>query len=198
MRNKRVMPCFRVCLVLLPALLPALAVSCIVASAPVFGQTCPTEGPAIDNAKSHKLFLYFPTVADATFPSWAPNVSPAQPFDVAALDPSIGTTAQLIDEIRKVAVDDYCEFNVQVLATTTNPATMISPPARRATVAVGSDVNGSASGGSWGLSQEVDIGDNIDIDFARVWAGTYTVCEGGTGPTGPPGTCSMTGGAYRV
>jgi hypothetical protein len=156
-------------------------------------QTCPTEDPAIDNAKSHKLFFYFPTVADATFPSYPSaetNVSPVQPFDVAGLDPSIGTTAALIDEIKKVGVDDYCEFNVQVLATTTNPATMVHPPARRATVAVGSDV--SSDGQTWGQAQEVDIGDNIDIDFARVWAGTYTVCEGGTGPTGPGG-CSMTG-----
>jgi hypothetical protein len=159
----------------------------------LLAQTCPTEDPAIDNAKSHKLFLYFPTAADATFPNFGgrPNVSPAQPFDVAALDPSIGTTAQLIDEIKTVAVDDYCEFNVQVL-TTTNPATMVNPPARRATVAVGSDVNGTAPLVSWGTSQEIDTGDGIDIDFARVWAGTYTVCEGGLGPTGGTG-CSMTG-----
>jgi hypothetical protein len=166
----------------------------VLASAPTLAQTCPTEDPAIDNAKSHKLFLYFPTAADATFPNFGgrPNVSPAQPFDVAALDPSIGTTAQLIDEIQTVAVDDYCEFNVQVLATTTNPATMVNPPPRRATVAVGSDVNGTAPLVSWGTSQEIDTGDGIDIDFARVWAGTYRVCEGGLGPTGGTG-CSMTG-----
>ena len=174
----------------------ALAACCILASVPVFGQTCPTEDPAIDNAKSHKLFLYFPTAANATFPNFGsnPNVSPAQPFDVAALAPSIGTTAQLIDEIRKVVVDDYCEFNVQVLTTTTNPATMPNPPARRATVAVGSDVDSSPNQ-RWGTSQEIDTGDAIDIDFARVWAGTYTVCEGGRGPNFPPepGMCSMTG-----
>jgi hypothetical protein len=81
--------------------------------------------------------------------------------------------------------DDYCEFNVQVLSTTTNPATLPSPPARRVTVAVGSD----NPTGAWGQAQEVDTGDSIDIDFARVWAGTYTSCEGGTGT---PGACSMT------
>jgi len=157
----------------------------------------PCRDPAIDNAKSHKLFFYFPTAADATFPNYGANVSPAQPFDVGGLDPTIGTTAELINEIAQVAIDDYCEFNVQVLPTTTNPATIISPPARRATVAIGSDVNGTSSGGTWGMAQEVDIGDQIDIDFARVWAGTYTVCEGGTGPppTCTPGGsgCSMTG-----
>jgi hypothetical protein len=164
----------------------------MLASTGALAQTCPTEDPAIDNAKSHKLFFYFPATADSTFPNYAPNVSPAQAFDVTTLDPSIGTTAQLIDEIKKIGVDDYCEFNVQVLTTTTNPATIINPPARRATIAIGSDVNGSAAGGVWGQAQEVDTGDQIDVDFARVWAGTYTVCEGGTGPTGAPG-CSMTG-----
>jgi hypothetical protein len=160
---------------------------------PALAQTCPTEDPAIDNAKSNKLFLYFPTVADSTFPNYDTLVSPAQPFDVAALSPGIGTTAQLIDEIHGIVVDDYCEFNVQVQATTTNPATLPSPPPRRSTVAIGSDVNGSSSGGAWGEAQEVDTGDTIAIDFARVWAGTYTVCEGGNGPSATAGGCSSTG-----
>jgi hypothetical protein len=154
-----------------------------------FAQTCPTEDPNIDNAKSNKLFLYFPTAADATFPNFGANVSPAQPFDATGLNSSIGTTAQVIDAIHTVVVDDYCEFNVQVLATTTNPATMANPPARRSTVAVGSDSNGTA----WGQAQEVDIGDAISVDFARVWAGTYKTCEGGVGPTVLTGGCSMTG-----
>jgi len=148
-------------------------------------QTCPLSYGTTDAAKSHKLFLYFPTADDATFPSYGTNVSPARAFDVANLNNTIGTTAQLIDRIRAVVVDDYCEFNVQVLGTTTNPATLAMPPARRVTVAIGSDVTGA-----WGLAQEVDIGDAIDIDFARVWAGTYTTCEGGTGT---PGNCSPAG-----
>jgi len=173
--------------------LPLMALAAVLLFSPsAFGQTCPTEDPAIDTAKSNKLFLYFPTASDSTFPDYGPLVSPAQPFDVAALDSSIGTTAQLIDEIHKVVVDDYCEFNVQVLATTTNPALMSSPPPRRSTVAIGSDVNGDSSGATWGQAQEVDTGDQIAIDFARVWAGTYTVCEGGTGPSGSGG-CSSTG-----
>jgi hypothetical protein len=157
-------------------------------SQPAFAQTCPTEDPNIDNAKSNKLFLYFPTTADAAFPSYSAGVSPAQPFDAAALSAGIGTTAQLSDAIHTVVADNYCEFNVQVLATTTNPATLASPPPRRTTVAIGSD-----SSGGWGLAQEVDIGDVIAVDFARVWAGTYVTCEGGVGPTVLTGGCSMTG-----
>src|SRR6266542_2953679 len=146
--------------------------------------TCPLSYGSTDAAKSHKLFLYFPTAADATFPNYATGVSPAAAFDVASLSAGIGTTAALRDRIYDVVVDDYCEFNVQVLSTTTNPATMASPPARRVTVAVGSD-----NTGAWGQAQEVDIGDGIDIDFARVWAGTYTTCEGSI----MPNTCTMTG-----
>jgi PEP-CTERM motif-containing protein len=167
-----------------------LVVCCALANAPAFAQTCPTADPAIDDAKSHKLFLYFPTASDSTFPAFPsldPLFSPAQPFDVAALSPGIGTTTELIEEIHTVVVDDYCEFNVQVLATTTNPNTMPMPPARRVTVAIGSDKNDSA----WGLAPPtVDTNDMRDVDFARVWAGTYTVCEGGTGM---PNMCSMTG-----
>ncbi len=107
----------------------ALIVGCIFASLSAYGQTCPTEDPAIANAKSQKLFLYFPTGDDATFPNYGTNVSPAKAFDVAALTSGIGTTADLIDTIRKVVVDDYCEFNVQVLTTTTNPAHYAEPAA---------------------------------------------------------------------
>ncbi len=149
-------------------------------------QTCPLSYGSTDAAKSHKLYLYFPTADDATFPNYDTSVSPARTFDVAALSGGIGTTAQLRDQIHAVVVDDYCEFNVQVLSTTTSPATLPTPPARRVTVAIGSDSNDD----TWGEAQEVDIGDNIDVDFARVWAGTYTTCEGGTGT---PGVCSTTG-----
>ncbi len=152
----------------------------------MYAQTCPLSYGTTDNAKSHKLYLYFPTANDATFPNYDTNVSPARAFNVASLSPGIGTTAQLINQIFAVVVDDYCEFNVQVLSTTTNPATLPSPPARRVTVAVGSDSNDS----TWGEAQEVDTGDAIDIDFARVWAGSYTSCEGGSGT---PGICSSTG-----
>ena len=130
-------------------------------------------------SKSHKLFLYFPTASDSTFPNYGPGVSPAKPFDVADLDPSIGTTAALRDRIFDVVTDDYCEFNVQVQQTTTNPERCSSPPARRMTVAVGSDP--TAPGAS---AQEVDLGDKVNVDFARAWAGTYVNCEGGDGGAG--------------
>ena len=51
------------------------------------------------------------------------------------------------------------------------------------TVAVGSDSNGA-----WGVAPG-DVGNNVKIDFARVWGGTYVNCEGGDGM----GNCSMTG-----
>ncbi len=163
------------------------AVACMaVGSQPALSApTCPISDGMTDAAKSNKLFVYFPTVADATFPAYATAVSPAKPFDVAGLNPAIGTTAALRNRIYDVVADDYCEFNVQALSTTTNPATLPSPPARRTTVAVGSDTPPS---GAWGRARDVDIGDAVDVDFARVWAGSYTTCEGAT-PLG----CTMTG-----
>ena len=158
---------------------------------PFFGvvlcaQTCPPSYGTTESAKSHKLYLYFPAADDNTFPNYGANVSPAKAFNVADLNSAIGTTSALIDRIHSIVVDDYCELNVQVIATTSNPATLPSPPARRTTVAVGSDAD---PGGAWGLAQEVDIGDAIDIDFARVWGGTYLTCEGAT----PTGGCTTTG-----
>lgn len=148
--------------------------------------TCPLSYGSTDSAKSHKLYLYFPTAADNTFPNYAAGVSPAEAFDVADLDPIIGTTDQLRDRIFDVVVDDFCEFNIQVLQTLTNPSSLPAPPARRSTVAVGTDSNGA-----WGRAQSVDIGDNVNVDFARVWAGTFTTCEGAA--PGGGGGCSMMG-----
>src|ERR1700750_1127732 len=89
---------------------------------------CPLD-PVTNAAKSHKLFLYFPLVDDPTFPNYSPGVSPAQTFDVGDLHPGIGTTNQLRNRIYDVVTDDYCEFNVDVEQTTTNPEAMASPPA---------------------------------------------------------------------
>jgi hypothetical protein len=153
---------------------------------------CPLSYGMTDAAKSHKLFLYFPTAADATFPAYGANVSPAARFDVADLSAGIGTTAALRNRIYDVVADDYCEFNVQVLSTITNPATLASPPARRVTVAVGSDNNSTATNSFWGLARDTDTGDAVDVDFARVWGGTYTTCEG-SAPGGGCTTGSLTG-----
>jgi hypothetical protein len=159
----------------------------VMAAAAIGAPTCPLSYGSTDAAKSNKLYLYFPAASDNTFPNYTSGASPAAPFDVADLDPAIGTTAQLRDRIFDVVSDDYCEFNVQVLSTTVNPATIPGAPLRRVTVAVGSD----NPNGAWGQAQEVDIGDAIDTDFARVWAGTYVTCEGAA--PGGAGGCSMTG-----
>lgn len=188
---------YRVIVAVLTFVLNALTLA-----TPAGAQTCPTEDPGINTAKNNYLYLYFPTAADATFPAYATagaltSASPVAAFDVSALTTGIGTTAQLIDAIQSVVADDYCEFNVQVLATTTNPATLSSPPAQRVTVGIGDDVNGPDSLGNyaWGQAQEVDIGNTIAVDFARVWAGTYTACDGGAGPPsgGPCTTGALTG-----
>ncbi len=167
----------------------AAAAAVLAASAAYAAPTCPLSYGSTDSAKSNKFYLYFPTADDATFPAYTANASPARAFDVAGLDPGIGTTAALRDRIYDVVADDYCEFNVQVLQTTTNPATLAMPPARRVTLAVGSD----DPGGGWGQAQEVDIGDTINIDFARVWAGRYVTCEGGNLMGGCSATGALTG-----
>jgi hypothetical protein len=121
----------------------ALLMGAGTASDSVWAQTCPTEDPAINAAKNNYLYLYFPTAADSTFPSYDTNVSPVAAFDVSALTSGIGTTAQLINAIQTVVADDYCEFNVQVLTTTANPSTLPSPPPQRVTVGIGDDSNGT-------------------------------------------------------
>jgi len=168
----------------------ALLVGLAVLSPVAWAQTCPLEDPAINAAKNNYLYLYFPTTADSSFPSYSAGVSPVAAFDVSSLTSGIGTTAQLINAIGNVVSDDYCEFNVQVKTTTTNPALLPSPPPQRVTVGIGAD-----SSSAWGLAQEGDTGNTIAIDFARVWAGTYTTCEGGAGPPdgGPCTSGALTG-----
>ena len=149
---------------------------------------CPIEDPGIEAAKSHKLYLYFPTADDAGYPNFVTGSTPADHFDVAQLSSGIGTTAQLRDAIHDIVTDDYCEFNVQVLETTTNPDTLPSPPALRHTVAIGSDVSGGF--GTWGYTQSLA---NPDVNYARVWAGAYVGCEGGNGAGGCSAEGSLTG-----
>jgi hypothetical protein len=178
----------RPCRVLATLLAFAAVTACmaVTSQTALAAPTCPLN-PTTNAKKSNKLFAYFPTAADPSFPAYAGGVSPAAKFDVADLDPAIGTTAALRDRIHDVIVDDYCELNVQALKTTTNPATLAPPPARRLTVAIGSD-----STGAWGQADGVDTGDLGAIGFARVWAGTYMTCPGalpggggGCGPLGP-------------
>lgn len=110
----------------------AVATLALMTSAAWSAPSCPLSYGTTDATKSHKLFLYFPTADDASFPSYTTNASPARVFDVAALDPAIGTTAALRDRIHDVVTDDYCEFNVQVLSTTTKAMLMWTPPGLQA------------------------------------------------------------------
>ena len=148
-----------------------------------FGQ-CPPG--ASFSAKTNRLFLYFPTTTDATFGdvefgagsgNSLVTTRPLNPFNVSDLDASIGTTAQLRDRIFQVVTEDYCEFNVEVIQTTTNP----SPAGTNwHVVGVGSDFDSDANN-LFGLAQDVDI-NNVDRqDFARVWARSFREQYGATG-----------------
>ena len=135
--------------------------------------TCYQNYGAIDAMKPNKLFLYYPTANDATFPAYATNVSPARTFAIGSLPGApAGTTAQLRDRIFDVVATDYCEFNVQVLPpTTTNPDSLAIPPARRNMVAIGADTDPSL----YGIAEAVDTGDADVVDHARVFGGSYGV-----------------------
>src|SRR5882724_5339341 len=78
--------------------------------------------------KPNKLYLYFPTVSDPTYPEFGtpfgtPPTSPAHAFNVADLTSYTGTAAALRGGVYDVVADDYCEFNVQVIQTTAVPPT---------------------------------------------------------------------------
>ena len=150
---------------------------------------CYVSYGATENAKRNKLYLYFPTATDATFPDFDPDGSVdtrlTGDFDVADLDSAIGTTAQLRDAITNVVIADYCEFNVQVIQTTTNIDNAASPPDRRVNVAIGSDSFSLFGGTLFGDSEPSpsdplapDVGNARLIDHARVWAGSYRTVAG--------------------
>jgi hypothetical protein len=149
---------------------------------------CPISYGSSDNAKPNKLYLYFPSADDSTFPSYTTLASPARKFDITQLASFTGTAANLMNRIRDVVTDDYCEFNVQVINSTSTPPTT---SARRVTVAIGTDSNVQGPGCDpsnpgatcylWGQAQEVDLNDTVAADFARVWAGTYQARAGGAG-----------------
>lgn len=104
--------------------------------------TCPISYGAADDAKPNKLYLYFPSVADAAFPEFGFGslvTSPAAAFDTSALSSYTGTPDALRSAVTDVVKDDYCEFNVQVRQTTTAPPATFP---RRNTVAIGTDSAG--------------------------------------------------------
>src|SRR5207237_8358086 len=124
--------------------------------------SCPISYGSADDAKPHKLYLYFPTADDSTYPEFG-GTSPLHRFDAAELPSYTGTTADLRDGVTNVVIDTYCEFNVQVRKTTTAPPATF---ARRNTVAIGTDANGPCGGETGGLAQAVDVGDPTIADFA--------------------------------
>jgi hypothetical protein len=152
--------------------------------------SCPVEDPAIRTAARNKLYLYFPTADDSGFPAQTNctlgtancfggvTVRPLKAFDISQLSSYTGTVGDLRDSIRDGVTDDYCEFNVQVLETTSVPPTTFP---RRATIGIGADSNVSASGTLFGVAQEVDIGDGVAVDYARVFGGSYQSLAGGAG-----------------
>ena len=145
----------------------------------VHGQDCPPG--ATTSAKGNKLYIYFPTAVDNTFPEYDPDAqtSPLAAFNVADLDNTIGTTAQLRNRIFEIVTEDYCEFNVEVIQSTTLPATGSIP--RWQIVGIGSDAETVRGNDLFGVAQNVDIGDADAQDYARVYAASFESAYGGTG-----------------
>lgn len=161
-----------------PALCCLLMVGTLltVSAEPLLGQDCPAS--ALARPKGNSAYLYFPTVDDATYPehgTFGVATSPLADFDVADLDSGIGTTAQLRQRIFEIVTDDYCEFNVEVIMTTTMPT---PTEARWQILGIGSDGNGV---GLFGEAQDVDTGDSDPQDYARVWADAFGEQFGGAG-----------------
>lgn len=154
----------------------ALAVALLAPSLPAFAANCLAYNPA---NKANKLYLLYPT-APLAFPSFGFSAgsvtNPAAPFNAADLPSYTGTTAALRDAVTHVVELDYCEFNVQVIPTTTLPPATFP---RRNTVAVTTKSN--ITDGLFGLAQAVDTGDPTAVDYSYVWGKTYQDWTGGPG-----------------
>ena len=144
---------------------------------------CPAS--ILSQPKDNNLYLYFPTVADPSFPTWATSnldsgsTSLLTAFNVTDLDSGIGTNAQLIDRIFEIVTDDYCEFNVGVISTTSKP----DPKGPRwQIVGLGTDSATLFAGGTlFGIAQDVDTNNDNDQDYARVWASSFGNVYGSVG-----------------
>lgn len=141
--------------------------------------SCPAG--ALATSKRQTLYLYFPTSSDSSFPDYSQvgaSTSPLNPFNVADLDAGIGTTAQLRQRIFELVTDDYCEFDVKVVSTTTAP----SPSESRWQIAgVGTDSATYLGNALFGEAQAVDTNDVDPQDYARIWAKSFKDAFGGTG-----------------
>jgi Ca2+-binding RTX toxin-like protein len=138
---------------------------------------CPLSYGGADSAKPNRLYIYFPTAADSAFPATSSLTGNLAAFNIADLTSYTGTADDLRNRIRDVVVDDYCEMNVQIISTTTNPDTLTPAPARRNAIGVST----ADAGGLYGQVQTVDIGDATAVDYGRVAAGSYVSQHAGTG-----------------
>ena len=155
--------------------------SLLVVAASISSVAAPHCYTSYGGTKPNKLYLYFPAVADPSYPEFGtplglPATSPAHEFNVADLTSYTGTASDLENAIYDVVADTYCEFNVEVIQTTTAPPATFS---RRNTVSIGTDED--TADGLFGLAQNVDTGDTTAVDFAHEWAGTYQGLYGGAG-----------------
>lgn len=119
-----------------------------------------------------KLYLYFASASDAAFPEYDPDVqtSPLEPFNVSDLDAGIGTTAQLRDRVTNIVKEDYCEFDVEVVATTTAPS---PTEAFWQVVGLGTDDEFFFGNELFGVAQDVDLNNADPQDFSRVYARSF-------------------------
>lgn len=131
---------------------------------------CPVDWAL--TSKRTKLYLYFPTASDATFPEYDPDAqtSPLEPFNVSDLDAGIGTTNQLRDRIFNIVKEDYCEFDVETVSTTTAPA---PTETTWQIVGIGSDDELYFGGDLFGIAQDVDLSNSDLQDYARVYAKSF-------------------------
>lgn len=149
------------------------------------GQICTTYLASLP--KDHRLYLYFPTADDATFPTDSlgnisgVNSQPLTAFTPANLDTDLtATAAQLRNRITEQVRDSYCEFSVEVIGTTTEP----NPSGTDwQVIGIGGD---SDPGGRFGRAQDVDTGNNDAEDYARVWGRGFHDSYGAAGALAPP------------
>ena len=119
-----------------------------------------------------KLYLYFATASDASFPEYDVDAqtSPLEPFNVSDLDSGIGTTAALRDRITNFVKEDYCEFDVEVVSTTTAPT-----PTETfwQVVGIGTDDESISGNELFGVAQAVDLNNADPQDFSRVYGRSF-------------------------
>jgi hypothetical protein len=162
----------------LKAMIAMAVITATVFFGELVGAQCPFTG--LTSAKT-KLYLYFATGSDATFPEYDDDLqtSPLEPFNVSDLDGGIGTTAQLRNSIIEIVKEDYCEFDVEVASTTTAPS---PAEARWQIVGLGSDDEFDPLGNEvFGVAQDVDLNNNDQQDYARVYAKSFLNAYGGAG-----------------